>query len=451
MKINFKNIEKAINKRFKQTETGVNTVFSSSSEVDLLKIVEKKNKEYVFYGVDNQTPYKLKELLGGSPIHAAIIKTKTLMTSGDGLLINGAKSEEESNNNYKSLAPKEKAELDFILANPYGQQNFALFLDKIALDYNVFGSFCYEVVWNTKFDKIASYSHIPIEQIRSGKLEKGYVKEYYRSYDWCANRPEYNEYYPFSKSDKEHVNQLVYFKKGGLMYYGEPDYSGAIMWVQIDYNMGLFHLSNIENGMNPGLHFKFRTNPESDNAKQDILDDIKSTYKGAKNTGKFLATFSSSIETETEVSPIESSTLDKQLVHLSELCDRKILSGHQLTSPLLAGVSTPGQLGGNTELELAYKLYDNMVMEKARKDVIDSLNKHIFSINIPNIKIDINPFSPLKEKLLVKQDKGTLDALNSLSPLVANKVLESMSPEEIRGLIGLKGAGVTQVNNTPNA
>ena len=37
-----------------------------------------------------------------------------------------------------------------------------------------------------------------------------------------------------------------------------------------------------------------------------------------------------------------------------------------------------------------------------------------------------------------KVQSSTTESINSLSPLVANKVLESMSKDEIRSLIGLK-------------
>lgn len=440
MKISFANIEKAIKKKLSPKSSSHTSVHVEQYENDILRVVEKKNKDYVFYGVDNQAPYKLDELMNGSPIHSAIIKTKTLMTAGDGLLINGASNAEESLDNYSKLG-KDKNEFDYLIKNPFGPCGFYEFLDKIALDYNKYGAFCFINRWNSDFSKIGSYEYVPIRDIRAGKAE-----EYYRGC-WYERTPKYSEIAPFSLKDREHVDQLVYYKKGGLMYYGEPDYSGAIMWIQIDYDMGLFHLSNIENGMNPGLHWKFKTVPDSDNAKQELLDDIKKTYRGPKNTGNFIATFSSSDETSTEISPIESSTLDKQLVHLSELCDKKILSGHQLTSPLLAGISVSGQLGGNSELETAYKLFDNMVMEKSRQDVIKCLSKNLFNINIPNLKLDIAPYNPLKDKLVTKNDTALIDAINSLSPLVANEVLRSMSPEEIRGLIGLKGTYVAPTQN----
>jgi len=115
------------------------------------------------------------------------------------------------------------------------------------------------------------------------------------------------------------------------------------------------------------------------------------------NTGRFVPTFSPSKDLATEVSPIEASGLDKQLLNLTELSDRKILSGHQLTSPLLAGISVSGQIGGNVELKTAFMLWNNMIIKKMRQRIENSLQKHIFDVNIKGVKIDILPFNPIQE------------------------------------------------------
>ena len=51
------------------------------------------------------------------------------------------------------------------------------------------------------------------------------------------------------------------------------------------------------------------------------------------------------------------------------------------------------------------------------------------------------------EKKVTTEAENTLNALNSISPLVANKVLESLTEEEIRALIGL-GAKIVPSNGT---
>jgi len=53
--------------------------------------------------------------------------------------------------------------------------------------------------------------------------------------------------------------------------------------------------------------------PESEEEKQGIINMIKKNWQGAMNTGRFVPTFSPSKDLATDVEPIETSGLDKQL------------------------------------------------------------------------------------------------------------------------------------------
>jgi hypothetical protein len=103
--------------------------------------------------------------------------------------------------------------------------------------------------------------------------------------------------------------------------------------------------------------------------------------------------FSDGKELAPDIQPVETSGLDKQLIILAELCDKKILTGHQLTTPLLAGVSISGQLGGNTELQTGFQIFDKVSMEADRNYVSQSI-QNVFNYNKTGVKISINPFNP---------------------------------------------------------
>lgn len=361
---------------------------------ELPKIVEKRNKDYVLWGEDNLYPNKLNEVSLGSAIHGAILKTKTKMTHGDGFLINGALTKEESDAKVASLPANQKAEYDFLMKNKVGGENLQKVVKKLANDFQIYGCYAFEVLFNQDFTKIAGIKHVDVRNVRSGKLENGKVKKYYYSRDWSDirnNMPkEIEAYY---EGNKDSYNQLYFTKVGTLDYYGIPAYVGALNWIYTDMQLGIFHNANISNGMNPGLHFKFYKLPASKLEEDEIIAGIKKTWQGADKTGKMVATFSEGKETAMDIQPIEVSNLDKQLVHLAELCDKKILSAHQLTTPLLAGISVSGQLGGNTELELGYTIFDNVAMEADRQTIADDL-QWMFNYNKTGIEIDINPFKP---------------------------------------------------------
>lgn len=405
------------------------------------RIVEKKNTEWVEYGEGNLYPQQLDELSKKSAIHGAIIKTASDMISGNGFLINGAKTKEESEAILKSN-PNEAKEYQAFLDNKFDSMSIEKIKNHLAIDLKKHGAYCFEVVWNKDFTKIARIKYISVKNIRAGKLQDGKVKSFWYSRDWAnIKKTEFTpkELFAFDKTDKKNYNQIVYEKLGVEDYYGEPDYMQGIDWINIDYQLGIFHLSNIENGMNPSLLWEFFKEPAGENAKQDVMDDIRRNYKGASKAGRHIVLFNNGSENAAKVGPIQVNNLDKQLLNLAELSDKKILTAHELTSPLLAGISVSGQIGGNIELEKAYNVYDKTRIAPYRL-MLSASFQQVLDVNGIPFKIQINPFDPFTQDSVKGSGSLLTDAINSLSPLVANKVLESMTADEIRQFIGLGAA-----------
>jgi len=426
-------LSKAVSQKVQESSGSFNSFTGHIPEVPV--ILEKKQYDWIYFGEDNLYPNYLSELPYGSAIHNAIVKTKAKMNAGDGILLNGSKTFEDSQAEYLKLPPSVKADYDLFIENKNSDEGVNALISKLAYDYQLFGAFAYEVIYNFEFTKIVTLKHVPVKNVRVGKDKD----KYFVSPNWADKKIKPIEIYKFDTLDKEHVNQLVYEKTGGLEVYGEPSYIGGISWIKVDYQMGIFHLSSIENGMNPSLWLKFYKLPASENDRDEIMANIKNQFKGAKNAGKHMVTFSDGKDLAPDFEPIDVNNLDKQLLLLAELCDKKILTAHQLTSPLIVGISVSGQLGGNTELQVAFKIFDNTIIEADRKKIESSLQE-ILNFNKTPVKIEINQFDPFREKTLVKSTGGVVDAINSLSPLVANKVLESMTTDEIRNIVGLDPA-----------
>tara|TARA_R110002012_G_scaffold63051_1_gene166010 strand:- start:2828 stop:3904 length:1077 start_codon:yes stop_codon:yes gene_type:complete len=134
--------------------------------------------------------------------------------------------------------------------------------------------------------------------------------------------------------------------------------------------------------------------------------------------------------------------------------------GHRVTSPMLLGVKTEGQLGGRNELTQAYELYMNTVVKPYQNTILRTF-KRLLAVNGVVVPFGVKDTQPLNSlfgadvlKDVLTQDElrnemgfdsitsaksnATTDAISTISPLVASKVLDNMSLEEIRELIGLK-------------
>ena len=419
-------------------------------------IKELPGKQWVYYGNDNLYPQHLKRLVNQSPTQGAIIKGKAGMMSGDGFLINGTKSTEESDALLKTLGVDVQELYNNFTKNPNGKSSMSDINYKLCLDYQTYGAYALEVVWSMDFTKIVTLKYVEVMNIRSGKMCNNKVEEYWYSRDWNYYTKEGFIPKPiaaFDINNKQDYNQLIYVSNGTLEYYGDPHYSEGMSWVEIEGLQANFHLSNITNGFAPSMALKFYQKPGSPEEQQIIVNAIKKQYAGTGNAGRAMIFFSDGKELAPDISDIPVSNLDKQYITVNDLMKQSILTANQVTSPLLFGISTPGQLGGNTELATAYQIFNKSVIEPDRKRLEETWNM-ILAINKTGIQISILPFNPLVDNTL---DTGNVvtKALSSISPLVATKVLEKMSDDEIRSLIGLAPNPVittpaTDTNTTPN-
>jgi hypothetical protein len=189
-----------------------------------------------------------------------------------------------------------------------------------------------------------------------------------------------------------------------------------------------------------------------------------------------VVTFNDDVSKAPTLEPLTPSDMDKQFEILNKAIQQEIFISHRVVNPMLFGVKTEGQLGGRAELVEAYELFKaTYINDRVRK--VERMINYLGSFNGVE-GMELIPVEPITEQLseqalltiMTKQElrekagllaietkqeasvKDVIEAINSLSPLVANKVLESMSPNEIRSLVSLppkaEGESLTNVDDT---
>ena len=102
------------------------------------------------------------------------------------------------------------------------------------------------------------------------------------------------------------------------------------------------------------------------------------------------------------------------------------------------GIRTTGSLGSGSDIKQAYIIFEKIVIMPLREIITDIFNELLFIAKI-DADFTINNYQIINEAIveLEEDSSATNDALNSLSPLVATKVLETMTVNEIRSLAAL--------------
>lgn len=425
---------------------------------------EVKNKDWVYYGDDNMYPEYLIELALRSAKHGAILAGKVNYICGGGIQVID-----------KGASISSKA-----LSNKFIRQiNKDGFFRRMVQDLELFNGFFIEPIPNKAKTKIESINYIPFNKIRVSSDEK----TYYYSNDWKSTNqsPEktgLKEFKPFDPEDFS-ANQLFYFKiispKNGKEknVYPVPEYIGACASIETDIEIANYHLNNIKTGFSVGTIINFNNGVPNDEGKAVVEKMIKQKFQGTDKAGSVAISFNNSAENAPTITSFAPSDLDKQFIEIAKRVEQDIFTGHKITSPMLFGVKTEGQLGGRSEMIDAFELFQNTYVDIRQKMIEDVLNffGQIFGLTsrleIKRVQAVLNGLTdsqinsaltpqevrerlglpPLKEN----KDEGAkniINAINSLSPLVANKVLESMTVTEIRSLVGLTGGMTTTTTTT---
>ena len=441
--------------------------FLKFDDVPLPIYKEVKGKDYIFYGERNDYPNYLLRIYNNSAKHNAIVTGKVDYICGNGWTV---KAEDEMQ--------KAKA---FGIIDKVNSKEESLneVTNKLVTDLTIFGGYYLQVIWTKATGEIAELYHVDYYKVRTNAENS----LFYVSDNWIKNdnvnpRPDY-ETYPAFDPNNPTGSQILYFKeyRAGVNTYSLPDYRGAISYIELDISIGEYHLNTINNGMFSSKLINLNGGKVSQEEEDRIERQFQNKFSGSKNAGKFMLAFNDSKENEPSIIDLSGTELDKHFDLLNKSVQQEIFTGHKITSPMLFGVKTEGQLGGRSEMREAYQLFQNTYVNAKQRAIEETVN-YLFKFNDIIADLELKPTEPIsfefseaiisanmtqdeiREKLGLapiekKETQGAQDiinSLNSLSPLIATKVVESMDVNELRGLIGLPSRGdIVTPENIGNA
>ena len=331
--------------------------FAKDQELAIFK--ESRNGLWIEYGDNNLYPqYLLDVYHSKSNKHKAIINKKVMMTTGNGI---------------EATTP----ELQAFLANKWGDYDVEELAVKIDYDLEIYGGFSLQVRWNIDGSKIVAVDYIPFQKVRlSTNDDKVLISK-----DWSNVRKNENkplEYQLFSpKLAVKHPTQIFYFLTDtvGQEYYPIPYYSSTLNWIELDWEISNFHLSCVRNGFMPGFILNFATGIPTVEEMEGAYREFERKYTGSENAGKFILTFSEGADGKPELMPIPLNDSDERFIMLHKEMKEEIFVGHSVTSPMLFGIRTEGQLGGKDEMLEALAIFQSTYIRYKQDLIAKQLNK----------------------------------------------------------------------------
>jgi hypothetical protein len=381
---------------------------------------------WIPFGDSNLFPSVLNQLVYSSPLHGSIVDYKTNAVVGGGIELKTT-----------TTTPQELLELYTFEKKSRLKKTVRITTEQLIVHNRVY----FKLYFDEKM-KLTRMENVSPDKVRRGRDPQSY----FVCDDW-SSRIDVMSIKRYHPTCTDRCQLFVYEVEClGQEWYPLPKYTSALNFAYLSGELSYFAKSNIQNSVFPSFAMMFPKRPQSEEEK-NVLRNTIDKMKGAANAGKAVAFFANSQDQLPKIESIPTNQNDKLFQEASGLNTEQICFAHTI-DPILMGVRTTGSLGSGSDIKQAYVIFEKNVVMPLREQVVDIFND-ILRIAKINADFTINNFQIINETIVeIEGDASkTSDALNSLSPLVATKVLEQMTTNEVRALASLPpipGGDLTQ-------
>jgi hypothetical protein len=378
---------------------------------------------WVRFGADNLYPEMLNQMYFSSPLHGAIVDYKTNAVIGGGFALATDK-----------LTTPEKLELYMFERKIKIRQTVKAVTRQLIVHNRIYFKLCFD---STK--KLVKIENVSPEKVRISRFKD----MYYLCEDWSTNI-DVREIKPYHVTCSDYEQLYCYeIKSLGQDYYSLPQYTSALNFAFLSGELSYFAKSNIQNSVFPSFAMMFPKRPQSEEEKHMIKETID-RLKGAANAGKAVAFFANSQDQLPKIEALPNNGNDSLFQEASQLNTEQICFAHTI-DPILMGVRTTGSLGGGADIKQAYVIFEKNVVMELRGCIQHIFNELLTIAKIP-AEFTINNFQIIDESIVeLEGDASRINNLiSAMHPTVAQKILDNMTPDEIRAL-----ADLPPLNNTP--
>lgn len=343
-----------MDEQIKQNKDFLQVFDFATAKVPLIEenLIINTRTPWVYYGVANLAPQELIRLYNTSPTHRAAITSKWYGTRGESISL--------------KLADDQR----LLMANSLGDKVYDIW-DKACLDFILYGGFAINVVWRKDRDMGFDMYYMDFSKLRAEKSDfNDRIHNFYYSSDWAFPKKFVPRKLPAFDIQNEDPSQVFYYTthSAGNNYYPTPSYWGSATAISTQVEIFNWHFNNIVNGLSPSLFVALNSGIPDPDQREEIYNTLVNKYAGSNVSGKLFLTFSDGKEQAPEITPIQHNGSDKMWVELNSMVQEAILTAHQISSPELLGIMTPGKLGTADHLE-AQDHFQNLVIKPLQTEI----------------------------------------------------------------------------------
>jgi hypothetical protein len=180
-----------------------------------------------------------------------------------------------------------------------------------------------------------------------------------------------------------------------MKYFALVDYQGALPYAVLEQEISDYLINEVQNGFSGTKVINFNNGLPPEEEMDAVERKVLGKLTGSKGK-RVIVSFNHSEAQKTTVDDIPLNDAPEHYTYLSEECMRKIMLGHNVTSPLLFGISSSNGFSSNAdELQNSFILYYNMVIQPYQDLIIEAIDR-VLAVNGISLKLYFETLKPLE-------------------------------------------------------
>ncbi len=355
-----------------------NVKFIELAKYETPVITEGKREDWVMYGEDNNYFQYLIDRYTYSPTNNAIINNIIKLVYGRGLNALDASKKPQQYAQFMTMFNKDCVR-------------------KMIMDSKMLGQFAIQVHYSKDHSVVKKAYHIPVQLLRPEKCNKdGEIEAYYYSDNWEDTKNFPPKRIPSFETSKEQV-EILYIRpySVGMKYFALVDYQGALPYAVLEQEVSDYLINEVQNGFSGTKLINFNSGTPPEEEMDAIERKVMGKLTGSKGK-RVIISFNHSEAQKATIDDIPLNDAPEHYTYLSEECMRKIMLGHNVTSPLLFGISSSNGFSSNAdELQNSFILYYNMVIQPYQDLIIEAIDR-VLAVNGISLKLYFETLKPLE-------------------------------------------------------
>lgn len=367
-----------------EKESGIHIIQLNKYVKPVIK--ENISKNWVLNGDKNEYFDYVNDRNLGSPTNSAINNGYCRLMYGKGL---AARDESKKLDQYARLKSILKPDD----------------VERIICDFQVQGMAYFQIIRN-KDKSLSSIEHVAVNKIAPEvQDEHGNINGYYFSNNWKKDYQEGNipVRIPAFGSSKTFAPLEIYAIRPyqmGMDYFKLPDYQSAMQYAELEEEISNYSICHMKNGLSFGyiinIPNSYNLTPEK---KKEVIKKMESKLTGSGNAGKFVINFADGSEGIT-VEALEINDAHKQWNFLSEEAQKKIITAHEVVSPMLFGIKDSNGFSSNAdELDISERQTVKRVINPKQNKILRPI-KEVLATDDITLDLYLKPLTEEVENVI---------------------------------------------------